>query len=98
MSDQGEVRVGGAAGHRAVGPEPVGKDRCRHAPASNAASGVGGQRIGIGGDKLALWSRPGKISVAYADGGRNAAALLQAFPVNLGRELQSVGIPALAAP
>ncbi|MFE4723807.1 SDR family NAD(P)-dependent oxidoreductase, partial [Streptomyces sp. NPDC056728] len=37
--------------------------------ASDAARDVTGQCIGIGGDKLTLWSHPQEIAVAYADGG-----------------------------
>ncbi|MFD0331780.1 SDR family NAD(P)-dependent oxidoreductase [Streptacidiphilus monticola] len=37
--------------------------------ASDAARAVTGQCIGIGGDRLALWSHPQETAVAYADGG-----------------------------
>nr|WP_250280258.1 SDR family oxidoreductase [Frankia sp. Cppng1_Ct_nod] len=66
--------------------------------ASDASSGVTGQCIGIGGDKLALWSHPQEISVAYADGGWDADAIAAAWPVSVGREPQSVGIPAPQVP
>ena len=62
--------------------------------ASEAARGVTGQCIGIGGDRLALWSHPQEISVAYADGGWTADAIAAAWPVSVGREPQSYGIPA----
>jgi NAD(P)-dependent dehydrogenase (short-subunit alcohol dehydrogenase family) len=62
--------------------------------ASGAARGVTGQCIGIGGDKLSLWSHPQEVSVAYADGGWSADAIAGAWPVSVGREPQSYGIPA----
>lgn len=36
--------------------------------ASDASAEVNGQCIGIGGDRLALWSHPQEVSVAYAEG------------------------------
>ncbi len=62
--------------------------------ASDAAAGITGQCIGIGGDKLALWSHPQEISVAYADGGWSAEAIAAAWPVSVGRSPETVGIPA----
>jgi NAD(P)-dependent dehydrogenase (short-subunit alcohol dehydrogenase family) len=66
--------------------------------ASAAAAGVTGQCIGIGGDKLALWSHPEEVAVAYAVGGWTADALAAAYPVSVGRHRQPVGIPAPALP
>ncbi|MEU9500036.1 SDR family oxidoreductase [Streptomyces sp. NPDC048196] len=66
--------------------------------ASEAARGITGQAIGIGGDKVALWSHPQEIRAAYADGGWTPEALAAAFPTSIGAELQSVGIPAPAFP
>jgi len=63
--------------------------------ASAAARGVTGQCIGVGGDKLSLWSHPQEIAVAYADGGWSADAIGAAWPVTVGREPQTYGIPAL---
>ena len=62
--------------------------------ASDASAQVTGQCIGIGGDKLALWSHPQEVSVAYADGGWSADAIAAAWPVSVGREPQTYGIPA----
>ncbi|HEU5352899.1 MAG TPA: SDR family NAD(P)-dependent oxidoreductase [Actinocrinis sp.] len=62
--------------------------------ASDASAQVTGQCIGIGGDKLALWSHPHEVSVAYADGGWSADAIADAWPVSVGREPQTYGIPA----
>ena len=62
--------------------------------ASEAARGVTGQAIGIGGDKVALWSHPQEIKAAYADGGWTPDSLADVWPASLGAEPQSVGIPA----
>ncbi|TDC40309.1 SDR family NAD(P)-dependent oxidoreductase [Micromonospora sp. KC213] len=62
--------------------------------ASDAARGVTGQCIGIGGDKLSLWSHPQEVAVAYADGGWSADAIAAAWGVSVGREPQTYGIPA----
>jgi len=40
--------------------------------ASAAADGITGQAIGIGGDKLSLWTHPEEATVAYRDGGWRA--------------------------
>src|SRR6187431_1933132 len=37
--------------------------------ASDAAAAVTGQAIGIGGDRLQLWSHPEAVATAYSDGG-----------------------------
>ena len=36
--------------------------------ASDAASGVTEQAIGVGGDRIAMWSHPGEVAVGLADG------------------------------
>jgi NAD(P)-dependent dehydrogenase (short-subunit alcohol dehydrogenase family) len=66
--------------------------------ASDAARAVTGQCIGIGGDKLSLWSHPQEISVAYTDGGWSADAIAAAWPVSVGRTPQTYGIPAPHTP
>ncbi|MFB7452774.1 SDR family NAD(P)-dependent oxidoreductase [Streptomyces sp. NPDC056194] len=62
--------------------------------ASDASAGVTGQCVGIGGDKLSLWSHPQEVSVAYADGGWSADAIAAAWPVTVGRTPETFGIPA----
>ncbi|MFD5465110.1 SDR family NAD(P)-dependent oxidoreductase [Kitasatospora sp. NPDC127059] len=62
--------------------------------ASDASAGITGQCVGIGGDKLALWSHPQEVSVAYADGGWSADAIAAAWPVSVGRVPETFGIPA----
>ncbi|MEU7278448.1 SDR family oxidoreductase [Streptomyces sp. NPDC045431] len=66
--------------------------------ASDAARGVTGQCVGIGGDRLALWSHPQETAVAYADGGWTPEAIAAAWDTSVGREPQSVGIPAPRIP
>jgi NAD(P)-dependent dehydrogenase (short-subunit alcohol dehydrogenase family) len=62
--------------------------------ASDASKGITGQAIGIGGDRLALWSHPAEKAVAFQDGGWSAAAIAAGwdFP------LETYGIPAPKAP
>lgn len=43
--------------------------------ASDAASGVSGQAIGIGGDRLQVWSHPEPVVTAYHEGGWSSDAL-----------------------
>ncbi|MDG4858662.1 SDR family oxidoreductase [Streptomyces sp. T-3] len=66
--------------------------------ASSAAREITGQCIGIGGDKLALWSHPQEVSRAYADGGWTPETIAAVWPASLGREPQPVGIPAPVIP
>lgn len=66
--------------------------------ASSAARGVTGQAIGIGGDRVTLWSHPQEIKAAYADGGWTPEALAAAWPTSIGGEPQTVGIPAPTLP
>lgn len=60
--------------------------------ASDAARHITGQCIGIGGDKLALWSHPQEIRVAYRDGGWTPDAIAQVWNTSIGQELQSYGV------
>lgn len=64
--------------------------------ASEAAAEVSGQAIGIGGDRMQLWSHPEPVATAYREGGWTADALAAGFAEAVG-ELQSVGerFPAL---
>jgi NAD(P)-dependent dehydrogenase (short-subunit alcohol dehydrogenase family) len=59
--------------------------------ASDAAAGITGQAIGVGGDRLSLWSHPQQVAAAYADGGWSADAIAEAWPTTLGAEPQTVG-------
>lgn len=58
--------------------------------ASDAAAGVSGQAIGIGGDRLQLWSHPEPVATAYREGGWSAESLAAEFADAIG-DLQTVG-------
>jgi NAD(P)-dependent dehydrogenase (short-subunit alcohol dehydrogenase family) len=59
--------------------------------ASTESESVTGQAIGIGGDKLLLWSHPQEVIAAYSDGGWTANAIALGWPALAGH-VQSVGI------
>lgn len=59
--------------------------------ASDAAAGVTGQAIGVGGDRLQLWSHPEPVVTAFHDGGWDAETLETEFPETIGAHQQSVG-------
>ncbi len=63
--------------------------------ASDAAKGITGQAIGIGGDRLALWSHPAEKQVQFADGGWNAQTIAERWHEF---EAETYGIPAPVAP
>lgn len=50
-----------------------------------------GRGLGLGGDRLALWSHPAEAVVAFADGGWSADAIAQAWPAHFAGHLQAVG-------
>lgn len=60
--------------------------------ASAASADVTGQTIGLGGDRLALWSYPDEVVTAYADGGWTADQIAATYPHSLGRQPQPYGI------
>jgi NAD(P)-dependent dehydrogenase (short-subunit alcohol dehydrogenase family) len=60
--------------------------------ASDAAAGITGQAIGIGGDRLALWSHPTEAVVEFADGtGWSADAVAAIWPEKFTSAQQTVG-------
>lgn len=59
--------------------------------ASDAAQNVTGQAIGVGGDRLQLWSHPTPAAEVFADGGWSAEALAERFENEIGGRLESVG-------
>ena len=65
--------------------------------ASDAAAQVSGQAVGIGGDRLALWSHPQERLVTFADGGWSAEEIATVWPSTLGRSPESIGVPAPAS-
>jgi NAD(P)-dependent dehydrogenase (short-subunit alcohol dehydrogenase family) len=62
--------------------------------ATEAAGDVTGQCVGIGGDRLSLWSHPQEVAVAFRDGGWDPDAIADAWPATLASYSQTVGIPA----
>jgi NAD(P)-dependent dehydrogenase (short-subunit alcohol dehydrogenase family) len=60
--------------------------------ASDAAAGITGQAVGIGGDRLALWSHPSEVVVEFADGtGWSADAIADVWPKQFADAQQTVG-------
>jgi NAD(P)-dependent dehydrogenase (short-subunit alcohol dehydrogenase family) len=60
--------------------------------ASDDAAGITGQAVGIGGDRLALWSHPTEVVVEFADGtGWSADAVAEAWPKQFAGAQQTVG-------
>ncbi|MEW2474726.1 SDR family NAD(P)-dependent oxidoreductase [Micromonospora gifhornensis] len=58
---------------------------------SDASAGVTGQVIGVGGDRLQIWTHPEAALTAYHEGGWSYEALVQAWPTEFADALQSVG-------
>jgi NAD(P)-dependent dehydrogenase (short-subunit alcohol dehydrogenase family) len=61
--------------------------------ASDAAAAVTGQCVGIGGDRLSLWSHPAEVRSAFRDGGWTADAIADAFASTVGERPEDYGIP-----
>lgn len=61
--------------------------------ASDQSSGVTGQAIGIGGDRLSLWAHPRETMSANREGGWTAESLADAFPAVVGPHLQAFTSP-----
>ena len=59
--------------------------------ASDDSDGITGQVIGIGGDKLSLWSHPKEVVEAFVFGGWTVDNMRELFRSSIGAELQSVG-------
>lgn len=59
--------------------------------AGDEAAGITGQVVGLGGDRLALWSHPAEVAVAFSDGGWNSEAIAEAWPKSFDAHQQSVG-------
>jgi NAD(P)-dependent dehydrogenase (short-subunit alcohol dehydrogenase family) len=59
--------------------------------ASDAAGTITGQAIGIGGDRLSLWSHPEQIVSAYRDGGWSEDDIAEVWDATFAGRQQSVG-------
>ncbi|GLY80020.1 SDR family NAD(P)-dependent oxidoreductase [Actinoallomurus iriomotensis] len=62
--------------------------------ASDASAAITGQAIGVGGDRLALWTHPQEKKVELRDGGWNADEIAAAWTEGVGAQPESFGIPA----
>jgi NAD(P)-dependent dehydrogenase (short-subunit alcohol dehydrogenase family) len=60
--------------------------------ASDMAAGITGQCIGLGGDKLALWSHPREVSIAYKDGRWSAEEIATAWQTAVGLTPETYGL------
>ena len=60
--------------------------------ASDMAAGITGQCIGLGGDKLALWSHPREVSIAYKNGGWTADEIATAWQTAVGLTPETYGL------
>lgn len=59
--------------------------------ASDAAGNITGQAIGVGGDRIQLWSHPEAVATEYLDGGWSCEELVSSFDRLFGDKLQGVG-------
>lgn len=60
--------------------------------ASDTSSGVTGQTIGLGGDRLAIWTYPEEAEVALRRGGWDAEGIAEQFDSRFGAALQAYGV------
>lgn len=59
--------------------------------ASDAAAEITGQAIGVGGDKLSLYSHPAQVAAAFSEGGWSAEAIAANWASTLGPATQPYG-------
>lgn len=64
--------------------------------ASERSQSVTGQAIGIGGDRISLYSHPSVLDVEYSDGGWSAAGIDSAWQARLAAQAQTSGPPSRA--
>jgi NAD(P)-dependent dehydrogenase (short-subunit alcohol dehydrogenase family) len=64
---------------------------------SDAAGYVNGEVIGIGGDRIDLWSRPEIVKSAFNDGGWTLDAFEQRFRATLGEGMADPSAPSRPA-
>jgi NAD(P)-dependent dehydrogenase (short-subunit alcohol dehydrogenase family) len=60
--------------------------------ASEAAAGVTGQAIGIGGDRLSMWSHSGEVAWALREGGWTADDIAASWEGTMGVAIQPFGV------
>lgn len=61
--------------------------------ASAAASGITGQCIGVGGDRIAIWSHPAEVAAVIRDGGWSSEDVAEVFPGAFTAWLQDYSAP-----
>jgi 3-oxoacyl-[acyl-carrier protein] reductase len=61
--------------------------------ASDDSAAITGQTIGLGGDRLALWSYPKEVNTVFKDGGWDVDSLAAEFAERLGADAQPYGVP-----
>jgi 3-oxoacyl-[acyl-carrier protein] reductase len=59
---------------------------------SDESSDITGQTVGLGGDRLAIWSYPHEVATVFRDGGWDADGIAFEFASHLGAMRQSYGI------
>lgn len=59
---------------------------------SDESVDITGQTIGLGGDRLALWSYPDEVAAVFRDGGWDADGIAAEFAEHLGSRAQPYGI------
>ena len=60
--------------------------------ASDAAAGITGQAIGIGGDRLSMWSHSGEVAWALREGGWTADDIAASWEGTMGVAIQPFGV------
>ena len=60
--------------------------------ASDAGAKVSGQAIGIGGDRLTMWSHPTEIAAAFSEGGWSAEQIAESWEATVGAAEQTYGV------
>jgi len=60
--------------------------------ASSASAGITGQAIGIGGDRLCLYTHPAEIATELRDGGWDADAIAAIWQARFAPQVQPTGI------
>jgi NAD(P)-dependent dehydrogenase (short-subunit alcohol dehydrogenase family) len=60
--------------------------------ASEAGAKVSGQAIGIGGDRLTMWSHPTEVAAAFSEGGWSAEQIAESWEATVGAAEQTYGV------
>ena len=61
--------------------------------ASDEAKGITGQCVGVGGEKIALWSHPHEIRQAFRQGGWTAEEIAENWSGSIGQQLEPFAPP-----